>query len=358
MRLFRNFCLKVMALAMAATSLTSCSMMSEREPDCVTEYKVKFTFRMHLRRGDEFSTQVDEVNLYVFNQAGELVWTGHEEGGALGQEGYMMNLPLPPGRYSFIAWCGQKHPETGAAKFGFAYGDEVTDMESLAKRLPRKYDGTVAYSKTDLDDLYHGKADNVELPDAYGTHVVTIDLTKDTNSIKIMLAHLNGKEISWEDFDVKITDESGLPDYINASGLLGYDNAILRDEPIEYRPWVYQQGISEIVPPTTDDNRARAVTATAMHCFTAEMATSRLQKCNRPMLTVTRKSDGERIINEDILKYFLMMRREHYSSMDDDEFLDRQDEYTMTFFLNDDDTWYKAVIDILSWRLVRQETDM
>lgn len=342
---------------MTAISLTSCSMMSEQEPDCVTEYKAKFCFKMHLHRGDEFSTQVDEVNLYVFNQAGELVWTGHEEGAVLTQEGYMMDLPLSPGKYSFVAWCGQKHPN--AAKFEFAYGDNITSMDHFVKRLPRQYDGDVAYSKTDLDDLYHGMVENVELPDAYGTHVVTINLTKDTNSIKIMLAHLNGEMISQEDFDIKITDESGRTDYINASGLLGHDNGILKDEPIEYRSWVYHQGISEIIPPTTDDNQSRTIATSPMHSFTAEMATSRLQTCNRPMLIVTRKSDGEKIINNfPILDYFLMMRREHYSNMTDNEFLDRQDEYSMTFFLTEENTWYKAVIDILSWRLIRQETDM
>lgn len=358
MRLFRNFSLITTSVLMTAMSLTSCSMMSEKDPDCVTEYKAKFVFKMHLHRGDEFSTQVDEVNLYVFDQAGELVWTGHEEGEALKQEGYMMDLPLPPGKYNFIAWCGQKHPD--AAKFEFAYGDGVTAMDRFVKRLPRRYDGDVAYSQTDLEDLYHGMVESVELPADYGTHVVTIELTKDTNSIKIMLVHLNGETISSEDFDVKITDASGSPDFINASGLLGHDNAILSDEPIEYRSWVYHQGVADIVPPTTEtDNQSRAVTAMPMHCFTAEMTTSRLQRCNNPMLIVTRKSDGEKIINNlPILDFFLMMRREHYSSMKDDEFLDRQDEYTMTFFLNEDQSWYKAVIDILSWRLVRQETAM
>lgn len=329
---------------MAAVSLTSCSMMDEREPDCVTEYKVKFCFKMNMHGADAFSSQVDEVNLYVFNQSGILVWTGREEGEALAREGYMMDLPLSPGKYSFVAWCGQKHPEADA--FEFAYGNDIASMDQFVKRLPRQYDGTVAYSETDLDDLYHGKIENVELPDAYGTHVVTIQLTKDTNSIRIMLVHLNGEMISKDDFDVKITDENGL---------LGYDNAILKDEPVEYRSWVYHQGISEVVPPAADDE-ARAVTV--VHSFTAEMTTSRLQTCNRPMLTVTRKADGEKIINIPILDYFLMIRREHHRDMDDDEFLDRQDDYSMTFFLNEDQTWYKAVIDILSWRVVFQETDL
>lgn len=334
-------------IAMAASlllAMPSCSMMTEREPDCVTEYKVRFRFDMNMLYADAFSTQVDEVSLYVFTPDGKLVWTGHEQGEALAQEGYMMTLPLPAGTYEMVAWCGKEHPE--AKKFALTRSEQPSAPHHLGMFMPREYDGDVAHSTTDLHDLYHGRLADVLLPDSYGTHIVTMPLVKDTNSVRIMLVHLSGKPISQNDFDVKITD---------CAGNLGHDNAILEDEDVEYRAWITHESISDVVPPTAADSRSAV---SALHSFSAEMTTSRLQTCNTPMLTVTRRADGEKIINIPILDYFLLIRREHYRNMSDDEYLDRQDDYSMTFFLNEDDSWYKQVIDILSWRIVLQDYDL
>ena len=53
-----------------------------------------------------------------------------------------------------------------------------------------------------------------------------------------------------------------------------------------------------------------------------------------------------------------MVKGEYNRAMDDDEYFDRQDEYNMTLFMHDDGSWYKAVIDILQWRVVRQSSDL
>lgn len=349
-QIYSGFLLALVALV----GFTSCSMMSEEEPDCNPYYKARFRFDMNMLYTDAFASQVKEVDLYVFDQEGTLVWTGHEEGEILSQEGYMMDLPLAPGTYDMVAWCYKRRPE--AAEFKPTRGDIVTDKSDLRMLMHRDRDQHTAYSSTDLHDLYHGQLTKIELPDKWGTHVVTVPLTKDTNSVRITLVHLSGKKISKDDFDFRITDQNGF---------LDHDNSILEDESIEYRPWVTKEGLASVAPPVVGDKAGAAekgadtrAPITEIHSLIVEMTTSRLQTCRRPILTVTRKSDGEKVIEIPIIDYFMMVKGEHYSNMGDDEFLDRQDDYNMTFFMHEDGSWFKAVVDILSWRLVMQGTDI
>ena len=50
------------------------------------------------------------------------------------------------------------------------------------------------------------------------------------------------------------------------------------------------------------------------------------------------------------------MKGEYNRRMDDQEYLDRQDEYNMVFFLDEGDRWMDAYIYINSWKVVLQET--
>jgi len=43
---------------------------------------------------------------------------------------------------------------------------------------------------------------------------------------------------------------------------------------------------------------------------------------------------------------------EYNRSMTDQEFLDREDDYVMTFFLDEDNQWINSYILIHSWRVV------
>lgn len=354
MKLIKNTFKHIALAAVALVSFSSCGMMTEEEPDCNAYYKVRFRFDMNMLFTDAFSTQIGEVDLYAFDSDGKLVWKAHEEGDVLAAEGYMMDLPLSAGDYELVAWCHKRHDN--ATGFNLAGGNDPQGFHHLKMKMDREYDGEQAHSTTDLHALFHGKV-KVNLPDTWGTHVVTVPLTKDTNSIRIMLVHLSGKEIKKDDFDFKITD---------SNGHLDHDNSILDDEPIEYRAWSKREGLAGTVPPDVSNPGGSSITPipegtkaiTAIHSLTAEMTTSRLQTCQKPMLTITRKSDGEKVVNIPIIDYFMMVKGEYHRKMDDDEYLDRQDEYNMTFFMHDDGSWYKAVIDILSWRVVRQSTDL
>lgn len=339
----------------ALTVMSSCGMMTEEEPDCNPYYKMRFLFKKNMLDSDAFSSQVGEVDLYAFSPDGELVWKGHEEGEMLEQEGYRMDIPLTPGIYDFVAWCHKRHEN--AAGFIMSGGNNPTSPDHLRMMAEREYDERTAFSSKDLHALFHGKLTSCELPDKWGTNVIDLPLTKNTNTLRIQLVHLSGKEINRNDFDFKIID---------SNGHLNHDNTILEDEPLEYRAWSKTEGIANTVIPVVEDNPENSITpldqltraVAPIHSISAEITTSRLQTSNTPMLIVTRKSDGERVVNIDLLYYLLMVKGEYHRNMDDDEYLDRQDEFNMTLFMHEDGSWYRNVIDILSWRIVRQTADL
>lgn len=333
-------------------SMSSCGFIGEDDGDCNAYYKVRFRFDMNILETDAFSSQVGEVDLYVLDADGSLVWHGHEEGDVLAKEGYLMTLPVDPGKYNLVAWARNRYED--AADFSLGGGERPQHISHLSMSLDRAYDGETAHSTTHIHSLFHGIVKDVELPDEWGEHVVTVPLVKDTNSIRIMLVHLSGKEFGENDFDFKITDN-------NAD--LDFDNTILDVEPVEYRAWSKRKGLAETSVPSVNPGDAKEVSPlskaqTSVHSLVAEMTTSRLQTCRKPMLTVTRTSDGLKVIEIPIIDYFLMVKGEYKRHWSDDEFLDRQDDYSMTFFMHEDGTWFDAVFNILQWRVVRQSTDL
>ena len=83
----------------------------------------------------------------------------------------------------------------------------------------------------------------------------------------------------------------------------------------------------------------------------AELSTSRLMVRDwySPKLTVRRKADGVEIINIPLINYLLMLKSDLYASMDSQEFLDRESEWSMIFFLSPNLEWIKTYIKINDW---------
>jgi hypothetical protein len=71
----------------------------------------------------------------------------------------------------------------------------------------------------------------------------------------------------------------------------------------------------------------------------------------RPTLTVYKRSSGETILSVPIIDYALLVRGYYPQITSTQEYLDRQDDYNMTFFLRHG-RWMSSVIIINAWRIV------
>lgn len=347
----------IAALALVSLSvLSGCdSYIYDSEGDCSVTYRLKFRYDLNLKWADAFASEVKSVHVYAFNADGILVWQKSERGASLGAPGYAMTLDLPAGDYHLIAWCGLDN-EGGRHSFSVPEMTEgVSRKEELLCRLKRyrrtspagKADTSgEAYIDESLDFLFHGMLD-VSLPEAEdgGIYDYTIPLTKDTNHLRIILQHLSAQDVDVNEYTFRIEDDNGL---------MSHDNRLVEDEPIVYNAWKTQEGTAGIISGGVVANCKTAV---------ADITVARMTEghAGRMFLVISRK-DGETIARVPVIDYALLSKdyyEEAYGhKMTPQEFLDREDEYVMTFFLDESHKWMSSYIMVHSWKVVVNNADI
>lgn len=141
---------------------------------------------------------------------------------------------------------------------------------------------------------------------------------------------------------------------------------MIDDEPITYCAWATYSadaGVDVLTKAGVDvmpevGNRAISTVKAAV----AELTVSRLvardwSLYTRPMLII-RTIEGKLIVSIPVIDYALMVKGECNKKMSDQEYLDRADEYNMTFFLNENNKWVSTMIQVLSWKVVRSNVDL
>lgn len=313
----------------AALSLTSC--IKEEFHECPNEYELRLVFERNMLNADAFANQVKSVDVKVSDPAtGQLVYTHSEQGSALASGGYRVPLPIAPGTYNILCWGSMAEGES----FGYAHPQaEMLDQQNVILHTEN------GISQSRLNNLFHGMMTNVTFIDnntrgSDEKQIKTMGLTKNTNRIQVLLVNLDGTVLDENDFSFKIT---------SANAEMAYDNALSAKRAVEYRPW----HVSAIIPEAVD---ARA--ATLQPGVSAEFSTGRLSDSQDSRLEVFRHSSGERerIISVPLEQNLLLYKGEFYSYMSNQEYLDRQDNYTITFILDSHNNWNKtAMIYINEW---------
>ena len=317
----------------------ACGSVFDDEGDCDPRYYVRFVYDMNMLYADAFATQVGSVDLYVFNTETGEVRHFSDQGEALASGSYRMPLNLAPGKYEFVAWCGLADNDND-----FTVPQSATAPEGLTCTMARSYDGAVAYSGRDLHAVFHGSL-TAELPNAEGEHVYTVKLTKDTNNINLSLNHRAGA-LDPSRFEVTMTDDNGL---------MAYDNSLLTDEPIEYRPWDLRSGTLKEAEDT--DTRADAADdeGTEGGFLIAELSTARLMANHNSRITITDKETGKVVFSIPFIQWALTLRSGKYHNMGEQEYLDREDDYNLMVFLDDDNKegWLAVAIYINGWHIIK-----
>lgn len=344
LRKYKRYFLPVFILG--SLSLTSCdnSFIFDDEGDCEVTYRLKFKYDLNLKWADAFANEVKSVRLYAFDETGKLVREFDRNDETLASDDFSIELDLLPGKYELLAWCGTDNPGT---KENFTIPTAVvgeTTIQELTCLLKRYEDEVTKNVSSDrLEFMFHGRLD-VELPDYSlkgGEYIYTMPLTKDTNHIRVVLQHLSGEDLDVSQFSFRVEE---------ANGFLAHDNSLIEDETIIYRSYSKSQGEATIIRDNTRD-ALKSKTAIADLSVVRMMA----DRNDKMVLTVT-NDKGEDIAKIPVIDYALLTK-DYYEDafghkMSDQEFLDREDEYIMTLFLDEKYQWYSAEIYINSWRVV------
>ena len=348
--LIRNVVAKVCMASVCLLAMSSCdNWLYEEEGDCSVYYRLKFRYEMNLTWADAFANEVTSIHLYAFDKSGVLAWQKAEQIVPGTAENYSMLLDLPAGDYKLLAWCGLQNDGEQDESFSVPEARVgETRMEQLQCALNRQHDESGAYSNEHLYRLFHGVLD-VSLPvnDDGGSYEYIMSLIKNTNHIRVILQHLSGVDVNKDDFIFRIDDENGL---------MAYDNELLEDENINYRPWDVQNVEAGI---GMDGNRA----VSNVKGLVADFTVGRLIETHRKkMILAIDTKDGKKVARIPVMDYALMGKeyyeKEYRYPMNERQFLDRLDECVMTLFLDENNNWVSSVIQILSWRVVLSNVDI
>lgn len=310
-------------LLVASTGiLTSCNSFNEDLPEC--RLFVKFKYDYNMLSADAFHTQVDKVELYVFDKDGKFQFTQTEEGTPLATGSYQMEVTVPVGEYKFMAWAGARdsYDITPLTK-------GVSTIDELKLKLKR--DQSLIIDK-ELEPLWYGEIINVNFTGT--THQTeTINLIKDTNKVRFIFY---GQTPEWT---INVNDYRY--QIIESNGYLDYDNSLLSDDIISYEPYYKEQ----------TSNQGALV----------ELNTMRLMANREMRFIVTHKTSGTQVFNINLVEFLKMTEMEMYS-WGAQEFFDRKDEYALVLFfsnkLEPDDKWVAIQLRINAWTWYFQEGEI
>lgn len=339
----------------AMVALSACdSMIYDYEgEDCDPVQVIRFEYDMNMKFADAFPAEVPSVDLYVFDKAGRLVTTVSRHVAPEEAKDFKIELRgLAPGHYDLLAWCGVKDSEHFLVNHAAVLDPALEHHTCRINSLDEADDN--GHIRKDVGRLFHGRLLDVDMTADEGTYEHTVYLTKDTNVIRVVLQHLSGAPMDKDDYEFKIED---------ANALYAHDNSLLPHKDITYHPWVVKSAEAAFgtdYEPVEDESRAQ----TSVSAVVAELTVGRLMadRIEDAMLVVN-SADGANIITIPLIKYLLLVKGHYYSAdghtpMSDQEYLDRQDDYPMTFFLDERDQWLKTIIYINEWRVVLNESTL
>ena len=328
----------MLATLLIALSFSSCkdSFIYEGEGDCNVYYNISFKYDYNMKFADAFAKEVNSVALFVFDTNNTLVKSVIVDDESVKNANFSIPLELPAGRYELLAWAGLKNTNSfkllADAKVG------VTKRQELQVKMNRKAVNGEAVVDEDLSALFHGMM-SLDFPANPGTYNATMSLMKNTNSIRIMLQQMSDGIVA-EQFRYEITADNGL---------LDWNNDVIADGMLTYEPWCVLTGTADVAP---DYGTSSVTRADEVSVAVAEFTVNRMIDGQSPILTIYNVEDDTKVLSIPVADYALLVKGNYNAQMPNQEYLDRQDEYNMTFFLDENGDWLSASIIVNSWRVV------
>ena len=327
---------KILLITILAGTMAACdSVLNYDDGDCSIEYCVKFTYDYNMDGKDYFARDVKTVTLYAFDDNGNLAYQKVEEGEILADGSYAMKLDIDDQQYHLIAWAGLDDQS-------FAYPLLTPGVSKLSdltvktlRRAATRAEGEEGMYVVEnaLSPLWHGEIKKSTFTRSNGRErYTTVPLVKNTNTIHVNVVQNTGtRAISKNTLNYAIYDDNG---YMN------YDNTLLEDNLLTYLPYEIEEG-----------NITTNSYPTANPGVTADLSVARLLTTQTPKLSIKNSITGEEFLAKgDMIYYIKQVWEEHYKDqMDFQEYLDREDEFYLTFFVDETLTLLTTVIEINGW---------
>lgn len=341
------------AAIIAAASLSSCVNDDFGPcPQQPAQHRVSIRYDHNLQFTDAFADEVKAVSLYIYDLDGQLVKVVTDPV-ARPTSPYQMDIDIPDGQYDIVAWCGLvpdsrfrvSHLQALEVMPNLRCRLDVKDLPSLlspASQAPSFFEaatrGSIFHDEY-LHPLFHAKT-RADFSGQEDEAPVGIGLVKDTNTVRVMLSHADGSDIDINDFKCYITD---------ITHELGHDNLPTAEEPVQYQAYWRGNSLNEIPGGSTPGKQ----TMTAL----ADISICRVLSQTKATLCVDR-ADGTKVARIPLAENLAESKMREHPDMDDAEYLDRENHYTVSLQLDAQSIWSSHVIYINSWRIILQDAKL
>ena len=294
--------------ALALTGLAACDYIHDDslEP---CEYRLRLVYDYNMKFADAFGHEVTKAALFICDNKGNFIRRQDIEGAELKANDIAMDLK--PGTYQVLTWAGlddssYQWPELTPGS---------STIEEIRVKTLREADAT---QPNELTPLWHALDTLVVTGDRHEEK--EISLAKNTNKLRVVLQDTEGYSMDVRDFSFRIVADNGYMDY---------DNALLDDPAITYLP--YHTESVDIAAGADDDDLINGKPAN-QYVAVAELNTMRLMAGENYRLIVRHKDWEDDVLNVNLNQYLLLTQMEGHN-ISAQEYLDRQDEYSIVFFL-------------------------
>lgn len=312
-----------LGLLAAIAAITSCSTIFTDMSDCPAGLSLHFRYDYNMSYANALHRKNDCLTVCIYDSEGNIVTSKTESGEVLADEDYRMDIDVPEGDYEIVAYGGLL-----CGRSSFTMKDaSVKSVPGNINDLYVEMNHDNLTSRQQLHNLFHGRKE-IAMDREFVED--TVYMVKNTNNIRIILQQVQGNPLNASDFTFSITDDNTL---MNSS------NDVIPNGTVTYSPWTMGE---EIIGVSEDGN-------TPVSVAYAEFSTGRIMAGSGSKLTVTRKDDGEVVFSIPLDKYLLLHKSELYADMPAQEYLDREDEWSMVFFLDSGLRWINTHIIINDW---------
>lgn len=339
---------KILLLTILAGAITSCDSVLNYDEDCSIEYCVKFKYDYNMEEVDVFAQQVRTVTLYAFDDNNNLVYQNTDEGEPLGEDNYSMIVDQDLSKYHLVVWAGL-NDESFAVPL--LYPDQskidelrVRTLREAATRSTSENEKGKYIVEQELHSLWHGEKKNAPTTRNGRQQITTVSLVKNTNNLRIVVAQANqsGKPVT-----KALTEETFKCEIYDDNGYMNYDNSLLEDNLLTYKPFVVEP---EVV--TSRAFSAANEPAKEYNAIVSEISVARLMESQTPELIIKNSKTNETLFQvPNLVKYLEKLQLEKYKDRNYtlQEYLDREDNYSMIVFVDENLALIKTVIDVNDW---------
>lgn len=310
--------LKKLLYIVCLLAMTSCTWVKDDIDDCPYGFWLKLHYTYNILDVEAAPRYVTDAYVYVYDADGNYVKRIYVTQGVLTANNYQVEVDgLPEGDYQFVVWSGIGNSQ-------YAVSGDTQTIDDFRLSLS---DG----ASSPLPALFHGYLPLVHYDDSYRTY--DVDMMKNTNQLACIVVTLSDQStMDADDFTMSIT---------SANGTMDAYNHLATDAETIYEPFA------------TENVTVNDADYGLLHGVQFNLSTLRLMSDRDCRIVIRKKSTGQDLVNLSFPEYIGMIGS-FYTNLGRQipvqEYLDRQDFYTIVFFLSDDlDRLIQLQVN--SWRL-------